>query len=333
MRLILKISLLTALALPFLTFVAGAQEDGQDLPDDVAPERPKTALERTREVEESEFSAQELLTAAIQQIQRREAYVVRARIKHKQAEIDPAKPGAGAQGVQIMVRAHGVGTEQNPFEGGVEVWRDQKGVSVIVSEKEFPGFGLYIDGDKTMRRLTYEDAAPGLNQLQAELLTLLDGRRLAAHLGNAKLEHRRDDASGDHIFAGTVSRDVVGPIRPVTDDPVANAMMAARITPRVLRAEVELRITKEGELKNAQFKIVHNDPAREMVQGRFGARIIIRGGAGGLVPVPEQEKKDGEDEKQDIEGVSAIYTLDLAAKEPSERAKAFKRDMQRIASK
>ena len=99
--------------------------------------------------------------------------------------------------------------------------------------------------------------------------------------------------------------------------------------PRVLRAELELRVSKEGKLTAAKVTIVRNDPAREMMRGRFGGRIVIQGGKGGLIPVPEDEKDDEADEKHDIEGLSTVYSLDLKAKDPSERAKSFKREITR----
>jgi len=314
--------LLAAFALPASAVAQEAEKP--------APERPKTALERTAEVEDTQATAQELFAAAIQRLRGRKEFVVQANVEHQQPKIDPAKPAAPGQAIQVIVRAQGMGAAEDPFEGKVEAWRDANGVSIIVSEKKVPGFGLYLLQDKTIRRVTYEAKAPGLSQLQAELLSLLDGQRFVRHVLAAELGHRVDEATGDHLWSGKISRDIVRPARAVSNDLVA--MMAMRMTPRVLRANVELRLSKEGKLKQTRVTIVRNDPAREMLQGGFAGRVIIRGGGGNPIRIP-QPGADGDKEKHEVEGVSTIYTLDLTATQASERAKAFKRDMQRAVGK
>jgi len=319
---------LVALLAPLSFAAIGLAQEADETPQ---PERPKTALERTEELENAKATPQELFAAAVQRLRKKKDFVVRANVKHKQPEADNAQPGQPGQQVQIVVRAFGMGQQEDAFEGNVEAWRDDNGVAVVISEKAVPGFGLYVLPDKTIRRVTYDAKAPGLSQLQAELLSLLDGERFVRHVLAANLEHRVDAATGDHVWSGKIAREVVRPERAVSNNPAL--MMAMRMAPRVLRATVELRLTADGQLKQTRVTIVRNDPAREMMRGGImGGRVVIRAVGGANWQVPQPEKKEGGDkEKHEIEGVSTIYTLDLTAKEASERAKAFKREMRRAA--
>jgi hypothetical protein len=167
----------------------------------------------------------------------------------------------------------------------------------------------------------------------------MDGNRFSKHLMAAKLTHRLDEASGEHIWTGAVDKNIVRPVRVTGRDPRI-AQFTGGMRPRVLRAEIELRVSKTSRITGAKLTIVRNDPAREMMRGQVvGGRLIIRGlpGAGGGPGQPGQPGTrdraipldDDHDEKHDIEGISSIYTLDFSRKGASERAKAFKREILR----
>ena len=306
---------------------AWAQED-TPVPDPEA-KKPKTALERSAEEEAEQAGAQELFSAALIQLKRQRDVIVRTSVKHKQPAAEAGNvAGPGRAQIRGMILTPGFGNEGPPFEGDVEAWRDADGVTVIVSEKELPGFGLFLQGERTIKRVTFENEAPGLSRLKHELTSLLEGERMVKYLLEARLGHVVDPKTGDHIWAGKVSKGII----PVEERAIqrggVRVMMFGGMQPRVLRAEMEIRIDKEGALKSATVRVTRNDPSREMMRGMGGIQVIVQGAGG--VPVPLQpNNQNGKDKKETIEGKTTVYTLDYTQKQPSERATAFKREILR----
>lgn len=300
-------------------------------------EKPKLALESGKATDAA--TPHEMLASALLRFRNRKDLVVGARIRHKQPEAEAQAPAGNNGAVRVMIQAVNGRTSQEPFEGKVEAWRDAGGTTVVVSDNELPGFGLYLSPERTIRRVTTEDRTPGTDQLRTELLSVMEGDRFAKQLMAAKLTHRLDEASGEHVWTGEVDKNIVRPVRATGQDPRI-ARFVGGMQPRVLRARIELRVSKASRIIGAKLTIVRNDPAREMMRGQvIGGRIIIRGlpGAPGGPGQPGQPGTrdrelplgEGDAEKHDIEGVSSIYTLDFSRKEASERAKAFKREILR----
>jgi len=276
--------------------------------------------------EEKAPTPHEILGAALMKHRRGGDIVVAVNVEHKQPEADPPA-GGGRQGNIVQVVVQGPGSPRGePFEGDVEAWRDAGGNTVLVSAKKLPGFGLFVTPERTLRRVTAEGAAPDINQLRTEILSFLESDRFAKHVANAELRHSVDPETGEHVWGGEVDKNIVRPVRAEGVDPHIAAAVGG-LAPRVLRASLVLRVSKNGEIRSAKVTIVRNDPGREMLRGGFGGGIVIQGGQ--LRKQPEKQP-DG-DAKHDIEGVSTIYTLDFTKKSPSERAKSFKREMTRLA--
>ena len=328
MRTVFRPCFSALLAVALLGPLADAQEEETPTPEkqpDAKP-RAKTALEATEDEENQSAGVQELLSAALHKLRVRRDIVVRAGIEHKQPQVEAKNVnGPNGQQIRIFMNARTFGGDAEPFEGGVEAWRDADGATVIVSDKELPGFGLYIKGDRTVRRLTYEDEAPGLKQLKSELTSLLDGERVVKYLLKSQLGHLVDPATGDHVWSGKISTDLLPPVTN-TINKGAMQIMLGRMTPQVLRANVEMRLTKDGELKSTTFSVVRNDPTSAMMNGRV--QIIVAGGGGAPGWVQPQGEKD---KKEQVEGKTTVYKLDFTQTQPTERAKAFKRQMQRVA--
>jgi hypothetical protein len=92
-------------------------------------------------------------------------------------------------------------------------------------------------------------------------------------------------------------------------------------TPKVLRVEVELKVSKLGRFDRLVAKVVRNNP---MAGGMKHIRIM--GGGFGQPPKPPVE----ENKKKEVEGGSTTYTLRFGEKAPSERARIFKRTAKRL---
>lgn len=287
-------------------------------------EEPRRALESAGEREAPD--PHELLAAALLGYRKQGDRVVAVKVEQKQPQEQPQAPGAGGNGVvfQVVVQGPG-GPAEDPYEGEAEAWRDAEGTTVIVSRKEVPGFGLYITPERTIRRVTAEGKGPGTDQLRAELTSLMDGERFFKHAMVAKLEQRVDEKTGESVWSGTVDKEIVRPVRVAGENPQV-AQIVAGMRPRVLKARLELRVTKEGRLARASVTIVRNDPTREMMRDANFGGIIVKGAG---IPQKQEKKPDADGEKHDIEGVSTVYTLDFTKKQPSERAIAFKREISR----
>ncbi len=316
--------LLALMAAALLAPLAGAQEEETPTPE--AKPQPKTALEATEDEKQESVGARELFSAALHKLRRQRDVVVRAAIEHKQPEAEAKNVnGPNGQQIRVIMNARMFGNNAEPFEGAVEAWRDADGATVIVSEKDLPGFGLYMKGERTVRRLTYEDDAPGLKQLKSELTSLLDGERMVKYLLEAKLGHLVDPATGDHVWSGTISKDLLPPVTNTVNKGGMRIMMG-NMTPTVLRANVEMRLTKDGELKSTTIKVVRNNPAASMMGGGM-VQIVVQGGAGGAPGWLQPQ--GGKDKKEQVEGKTTVYSLDFTKTQPSERATAFKREILR----
>lgn len=220
-----------------------------------------------------------LLTRAIRQLRARKDVVARVGIRHDRKQ------------------GRRWGITGNPFHGSVEAWRDAAGVTVIVSDRELPGFGLYARREQRIAQTTFEGAPPSLTWVEAELVSLLAVDRFAKHVLEAHASRRLtsvvDARTGAVRFSGPISVDAV---------PLARVLRPRRFVsggppPRpILRAEATLEVSKRGKLESAVIKLVRDDQSAHLWQ----------------------------------EAGSTTYTLSFPTDEPSSRAKAFKRRIQRM---
>jgi len=324
----------------FLAFFAVpvlAQDDPKDAPGD-APKlaAPKTALETSEERAETPH---EMLASALLGYRSQKELVVRATVTQRDPvkKEDQANPGIGMGGIQFVVHNGTLGGAAKPFLGEVEAWRDAEGTLVIVSRKSLPGISIYQSGKRTIQRFTTEGVAPETKYLRTELQSIMDGARLAKHALAAELTPNVNADTGEVVWLGKISKDVVRPVRILGDPRLA--MILERMAPRVLRASIQLRISKEGKLVGVTLAVVRNDPHREMIQGGGMRRLIIRGapGAPGAAGQPGKAGEVGrlletnaDSEKHEIEGKTTVYSIEIESRGASERAKAFKREMMRL---
>jgi hypothetical protein len=186
---------------------------------------------------------------------------------------------------------------------------------VVASESELPGFLLYAVDGRAIERTTFEEERFSLVELRGELPALLDAGNLARRVFDAKLEPKRDAATGEITFSGKVDRDIV---------PATGGEMAFLTQGRVLETRATLVLHADGRLKSVAVRVTRSDPMREMMRG--GVRqIVIAGGAppGALPPADD-------DRKHEIAGGSTTYTLSFREGGPSARAKAFQEEMERL---
>ncbi len=252
-----------------------------------------------------------LLSTALQRLKTAESVSAAVEVKHEPPEAEEA-PQGGFGGMIVTTEVMG---EAMPFEGRLEACRCADGTAVLVSERELPGFALWVSGDRTIERTTFEEDRFSLAQLRGELAAILDPTEFARRILDAKLEPTRDAATGIVTYRGKVDRNLV----PATGGDLA------LLQGRVLEVHATLAVKPDGGLANAAIKITRSDPMREMMRGGEIRRIMIAGGApGGALPPADDDKK------HDIPGGSTTYTLTFGNGGPSARAQAFKAEVERL---
>ncbi len=271
------------------------------------------AVARAQEPFPAEQDPNVLLSTALQRLKTAESVSAAVEVKHEPPEAEANAQG-GPGGMGIIVGTGFMG-EEAAFEGLLEACRTADGTAVLLSEKELPGFLLYVTEDRTVERTTFQEERFSLDQLRGELAALLDPGAFARRILDAKLEPSRDATTGAVTFRGKVARDIV----PATGGEMG--FMQAR----VLDVHATLVVTQDGGLASAALKITRSDPAREMMRGGGMKKIMIAGGAAGAVPLPSDD-----DRKHDIVGGSTTYTLTFGKGGISERAKAFKEEVERL---
>ena len=306
----------TLLCLLFAASALALAQD-QDLPPDDPKNRPDATEEEAAPAKsEAEVAADkeamDRLSAAMRVHKTNEHLFVSVNVKHEPPDVQQG--GDGAQ-VRHIIRVSGMGTGQ-PFEGDAEGWYGPDGVTVIASKEALPGFALYLKDDRAIKEVTYETDVPSLAQLKAELGAILDPARLVRKLFDAELKHRTDVATGEITFTGKVPREIVK----VTLPEGMGGMMFPGGVAKVLKAQGELVVSKEGRFKKIKISVTRNDPMAEAMRNQGGFRVVIQGGG---QPAPQKKKAD--DEKHDIEGGTTHYTLTFDRDGPSERAQAFKK--------
>jgi hypothetical protein len=251
-----------------------------------------------------------LLTTALQRLKTAENVSASVEVKHEPPE---AKAPAQGQGGMVIVMGTKIVGEDPPFEGRVEACRAADGTAVLLSANELPGFALYVGENRMVERTTFEEERFSLDQLKAELCALLDPGTFAQRIFDAKLKPTRDAATGVVTFRGKVDRDIV---------PAAVGEMAF-LQARVLDVHATLVVTPDGSLASAAMKITRSDPSREMRRGGARKIVIEGGGPPGALPPADDDKKH-------IVGGSTTYTLTFGEGGLSERAKAFKAEVERL---
>lgn len=257
-----------------------------------------------------------LLSTALQRLKTADSVSAAVEVKHEPPEAEQANaqggPPGGGMGFVIQTEVMG---EDAPFEGRLEASRSADGTVVLVSEQELPGFQFCAIEGRTVERTTFEEDRFSIDQLRGELTALLDPGTFARRILDAKLEGKRDATTGAVTFRGKIDRDIV---------PATGGEMAF-MQGRVLEAHVTLVVEPDGALSTAAVKITRSDPTREMMRGgRMRKIVIAAGGPGGALP-PEDD-----DKKHDIVGSSTTYTLTFGKGGPSDRAKAFKAEVERL---
>ena len=139
------------------------------------------------------------LTDALLDFQQSDDLVVKAEVKHKGPEM---LQGQGGMVIQMAVSTGGTGI---PYEGKV----DKRGEMVLLSEKDLPGFKMFVGLDRTVRQTTFEQSAPDLTRLERELGALLEGDRFVRFVRNAELQPEVDPETGVITFKGNLSRKVI----------------------------------------------------------------------------------------------------------------------------
>ena len=295
-----------------------------------------------------------LLTDAILHYRAEKDRVARVFVRHGRSE---GQAGFGGP-VQIMVTLPG--SRGKPYEGPAQVWRDADGVTVVTTPAgTLPQFKVYVARDgRAIRQLTFENEDGALNtaMLEHELVSLLDPERFIRHVmaAQGQLQVKLDPATGDATFTGSIDPKIAEavPQQLPAGLPAAAAQQMRGMFPRnlLLRASAVLVVTKQGRFKSAAIKFTRNDPSKEMLRrwknkGGGGALIPGFGGkapppapkGGGAPPPPkpggdEKEKKSKVDNTP-IEGGTTTYTLTFDQAEPSDAAKAFKREVARLAAR
>lgn len=252
-----------------------------------------------------------LLSTALQRLKTSENVSAAVEVKHEPPEAEEAAQG-GFGGMILTTEVMG---EAMPFEGRLEACRTPDGTSILLSEKELPGFALWVTEDRTIERTTFEEDRFSLDQLRGELTALLDPTEFARRILEAKLEATRDEATGAVTYRGKVDRDIV---------PATGGELSI-LQGRVLDVHATLVVEQDGGLQSAAIKVTRSDPMREMMRGGEIRKIMIAGGApGGALPPADDDKK------HDIPGGSTIYTLTYGNTGPSARANAFKAEVERL---
>jgi hypothetical protein len=261
--------------------------------------------------------ARDALSRALVKLHQANDIVVRALVDHAASRDGPAPAGGGA----VMVATSG--NFGLPFSGAVDAWRARDGVVVVTSVDELPGFDLYIGPSRTVRRLTFEDRPPALDQVEAELASLLDPQRFTAAVRAAKLAVVHDEATGETIFRGEVDRKIVRPIAPG----------ATPFPKRTLRADVELVLAEAGRLARSKVTVHHSDPMERLARAQIAKFAGGVAGPGGMIPIAPDDEDDAA-EDHDTETGSTTYAFTYAAEPRApDRAQEFKRHVERLAGR
>ncbi|MDH3590887.1 MAG: hypothetical protein OER88_03360 [Planctomycetota bacterium] len=221
------------------------------------------------------------------------------------AEVEVAQDDAARAGGQagVFIIRTSYGGQRKPFRGKAYAWRSADGVLVITSASEVPGFAMYIAGERTIARTTYEGQAFDTGELKAELVPLFDLDAIATQVAGATWKAIVDE-KGTTTYSAEFAKEAVRPRE-------GRNMMAAR----VLKVKASVTVGADGELATLRVGVVHNDPTKEMMRGR----IIIMGPNG-----PQVQPKGG-DAKHDVEGKTTTYEVRFRRRgNPPARMRDFK---------
>jgi hypothetical protein len=266
------------------------------------------AAARAEEPAPAEPDPNLLLSAALQKLRVAERISAAVTVEHappEKSDVPQQAPGAAIITTEIM-------GEDAPFQGRLEACREADGTAVFLSEKELPGFALYTTETRAIERTTFEDERFSVEQLRGELAAILDPAALTHRILDAKLTPTKDAATGNFTFRGKVDRDLV----PATGGELGFTQG------RVLGAEATLVVKPDGTLASAAVKITRSDPMREMMRGGRLGGIMVMAGA----PMPPAD----DDKKHDIVGGSTTYAISFREGGMSDRAKAFKAEVERL---
>ncbi len=244
---------------------------GQDAKTETSEESPTGAIQK--------WAGQEQISATVQ--------------------IDIKKAPGGLGGAMIV----GGGSNKEPFQGQLEVWRPREGGLLITTPREMDGFGVFMRDDVIyVTRTGVAGEEPGLKDVTDALPRLLQADRLKKWAKSAKWTKKQAE-DGASTFKAKLTPRAAGLLS--TGGGGMEAMISMR--GKVLHVEVSVQLDPKGLLKELRVAVVRNSAMANM---RAQGGMQVQGLPGGM-QLP----------KEDEEAERTTFRIKPRPRGPSARAK------------
>jgi len=243
------------------------------------------------------------LVKALQKLDAERGFVLTGSVAKQEA--------AEAMGGGMQVMTPGMGPE--PFSGAFEVYRPQRGETLLTSKSALPGFTLYELDDHRITRMAFEDAPVGTGQLGNDISSLLSLQKVIRAVKKAKLQKQVDAESGITSFTGELTK------RLIRAGGGGGGGMMAMFAPKVLKIVGRWKLDAKGNLLDIRYEVQRTDPMAAMQAKAMAGEQID----------PNTAAADMEDDE--TAGPSAIYTLKVKASKPSQRAAHTLKTLRKLA--
>ena len=204
------------------------------------------------------------------------------------------------------------GAGPEPFSGAFEVYRPQKGETLVMSKSALPGFTLYELDEHRISRMTFEDAPVGTGQLGNDVSSLFSLQKLIRAVKRAKLQKQVDKKSGVTTFQGQLTK------RLIRAGGGEGGMMAM-FAPKVLKVVGRWKIDAQGNLVEIRYEVQRTDPM---------AALQAKAMAGEQID-PATAMEDMEEDE--TAGPATIYLFKVKKSVPSKRASDALKTLRKLA--
>lgn len=221
-------------------------------------------------------------------------------------------------GAMVMMSGGEMGG--SAFEGQFDMYVSG-GETILLSEENGLGFGIYKSGDRLFTRETYDDHKVNIAVFRREALAFVDTANLQKRF--AKASWTKETATGElNVYTAKVDKKLI---------PAAKSAGMMPSMEKIVRIDTKISTNKAGEIVQLQFSVVKKDPFAEMMK-RTKIDKDENGGGSASVKINAADLM-ADDTKETDSGNATTYKFGFVSGDVNPQILAFQKAMQALGGK
>ncbi|MFN0206910.1 MAG: hypothetical protein ACKVS6_11460 [Planctomycetota bacterium] len=257
-------------------------------------------------------AANEEVMKSILKLSEKQVLQIRGSVAKEEDEDNPIG------GAMMMMSGGEMGA--SAFEGSFDIYA-AGGETILFSEENGLGFGIYKNADRTITRETYDDQKMNIAVFRREALAFVDMANLQKRF--AKAAWTKEPPTGElNVYTAKVDKKLI---------PAAKGAGMAPSMEKIVRIDTKISTNKAGEIIELQFSVVKKDPFAEMIKRTKIDQDENGAGSASIKIDPADLMNDNT--KDTDSGNATTYKFGIVSGDMNPRIVAFQKAMQALGEK